>query len=84
MRKRQGQFDEILDAQFPPFERKSGTVACIEDIVDAIDTNTETQGNIHLAHRSTEMVFAIVDSQRQQGMRVPLPMENRALYLGRW
>ena len=84
LRKRQGQFDEILDAQFPPFERKSGTVGCIEDIVDAIDTDTETQGNIQLAHRSTEMVFAIVDSQRQQGRRVPIPMENRGLYLGRW
>ena len=34
LRKRQGQFDEILDAQFPTFERKSGTVGCIEDIVE--------------------------------------------------
>lgn len=84
LRKRQGQFNEILEAQFPPYERKSGTVGCIEDIVDAIETDTETQGNIRLAHRSTEMVFAIVDSQRQQGVRVPMPMENRALYLGRW
>ncbi len=84
LRKRQGQFDEILDAQFPAFERKSGTVGCIEDIVDAIDTDTETQGNIRLAHRSTEMVCAIVDSQRQQGKRVPMPLENRGLYLGKW
>jgi len=84
LRKRQGEFNEILEAQFPPYERKSGTVGCIEDIVEAIETDTETQGNIHLAHRSTEMVFAIVDSQRQQGLRVPIPMENRGLYLGRW
>lgn len=84
LRKRQGQFNEVLDTQFPVFERKSGTVGCIEDIVEAIDTDTDTQGNIQLAHRSTEMVFAIVDSQRQKGMRVPIPMENRGLYLGRW
>lgn len=84
LRKRQGQFNEVLDTQFPVFERKSGTIGCIEDIVEAIDTNTDTQGNIQLAHRSTEMVFAIVDSQRQKGMRVPIPMENRGLYLGRW
>ena len=84
LRKRQGQFSEILDAPFPHFERKSGTVGCIEDIIEAIETNTETLGNIHLAHRSTEMVFAIVDSQRQNGARVQLPMQNRELYLGRW
>ena len=84
LRKRQGQFNEILDAQYPPFELESGTVRCIEDIVEAIDTGGETQGNIHLARISTEMTFGIVDSQRQKGARVEMPMENRGLYLGRW
>ena len=84
LRKRQGQHNAILDVSFPEYERKSGTVGCIEDIIEAIETDTDTLGNIQLAHRSTEMVFAIVDSQRQKGMRVNIPMENRGLYLGRW
>lgn len=69
---------------FPDYERKSGTVGCIEDIVDAIDTGRETQGNIHLARMSTELTFGIVESQRQKGKRVTMPMQNRDLYLGRW
>ena len=69
---------------FPDYERKSGTVGCIEDIVDAIDRGRETQGNIYLARMSTEITFGIVDSQRQKGARVSMPMQNRGLYLGRW
>jgi predicted dehydrogenase len=84
LRKRQGQWNEILDADFPRFELKSGTVGCIEDIVEAIDTDRETKGNIRLARISTEITFGIVDSQRQKGARVYMPMENRSLYLGRW
>ncbi len=84
LRKRQGQWNEILDAEFPAFERKSGTVGCIEDIVEALDTGRETKGNIRLSRMSTELTFGIVDSQRQKGARVYVPMENRSLYLGRW
>lgn len=74
----------LKQIDFPDYERKSGTVGCIEDIVDAIDTGRETQGNIHLARMSTELTFGIVDSQRQKGARVTMPMQNRGLYLGRW
>ena len=75
---------ELEQIDFPDYERKSGTVGCIEDIVDAIDTGRETQGNIHLARMSTELTFGIVDSQRQKGARVTMPMQNRDMYLGRW
>ena len=40
--------------------------------------------NIHLARISTEITLGIVDSQRQKGAQVKIPMENRSLYLGRW
>ena len=79
-----GSLTRFWRRNFRHINGKAGTVGCIEDIVEAIETDTETCGNIHLAHRSTEMVFAIVDSQRQQGKRVSMPMENRGLYLGRW
>lgn len=75
---------ELEQIDFPDYERKSGTVGCIEDIVDAIDTGRETQGNIHRARMSTEITFGIVDSQRQKGARVTMPMQNRDMYLGRW
>ena len=84
LRKRTGEFNEIGQVDFQSYERKSGTVGCIEDIVDAIGTGRETQGNIHLARISTEITIGIVDSQRQKGKRVAMPMQNRGLYLGRW
>ncbi len=84
LRKRAGEFNALEQVDFPEFERKSGTVGCIEDIVDAIDTGRETRGNIHLARISTEITFGIVDSQRKKGARVTMPMQNRGLYLGRW
>jgi predicted dehydrogenase len=84
LRKQTGESNELGDVDFPSYERKSGTVGCIEDIVDAIDTGSETKGHIHLARISTEITLGIVDSQRQQGARVTMPMQNRGLYLGRW
>ena len=84
LRKQTGESNELGDVDFPSYERKSGTVGCIEDIVDAIDTGSETKGHVHLARISTEITLGIVDSQRQQGARVTMPMQNRGLYLGRW
>lgn len=68
---------------FPDVEIESGTVKCIEDLVDAIENGRETQGNIHLARRSQEIILGIVESHRRGGVRVPLPMENRVMYVGR-
>ena len=84
LRKHSGELSQLEEIDFPDYERKSGTVGCIEDILDAIDTGRETQGNIRLARISTEITFAIVDSQRQSGARVSMPMQNRGLYVGRW
>ncbi len=41
------------------------------------------QGGIQLARRSQEMILGFVESHRQGGARVPLPLENRNLYVGR-
>jgi hypothetical protein len=51
----------------------------MQDIVRALDTDGDTQGNLELACRSQEMIFGIVESSRQGGARVALPLENRAL-----
>ena len=67
-----------------PFECevKSGTVCLIEDLVDAIENDRETLGNIRLAHRSFEISMAVIESHRPGGARVPMPMANRTLYVG--
>jgi len=67
---------------FPDVEITSGTVKCIEDLVDAIENNRESQGSIQLARRSQEMIIGFVESHRQNGSRVSLPLENRKLYVG--
>ncbi len=64
-------------------ELKSGTLLLIEDLVDAIETGREPIGNITLAHRSFEMTLAAIESHRQGGRRVGIPMANRDLYVGR-
>lgn len=73
----------LEETPFPPFERESGTVAAIKDLVEALDTGRDTQGNIRLARRSQEMILGFVESHRQNGARVPLPLANRKLYVGR-
>ena len=62
---------------------ESGTVNCIIDLMHAISTDGQTQGNIRLARRSQEMILGFVESHRQNGKRVILPLENRSLYVGR-
>ena len=72
---------EVVSA--PGFDRASGTVQAILDIVEALDTGRETLGHIALASRSQEMLMAIMESHRQGGKRIVLPMENRNLTVGK-
>jgi len=68
----------------PPYDRESGTVNAMRDIVKVLDTDGETLGNITLACRSQEMIIGFVASHQQGGARVKLPLENRELYVGTW
>ncbi len=81
--KAQGQWNMQAEVPFPEVKIVSGTVRCIEDLVDAIETGRDTQGGIQLARRSQEMILGFVESHRHGGARVPLPLENRNLYVGR-
>lgn len=72
------------DGEFRPVEPpeaiiESGTLRGMEDIVKALDEDGETQGNLRLACRSQELIFAMIESHRQGGARVALPLVNRAL-----
>ncbi|MEK7398001.1 MAG: Gfo/Idh/MocA family oxidoreductase [Candidatus Poribacteria bacterium] len=81
--KSQGKWGIHAEVPFPDMEIESGTVRCIEDIVDAIENDRETKGNIRLACRSQEMILGFIESHRQGGSRVSLPLKNRKLYVGR-
>ena len=71
------------EAPFPSFERVSGTLSGLLDTVRALDTGTETLGPIRFARSSQEILMGIIDCHLKGGVRIPLPMENRSLYVGR-
>ena len=81
--RRADRWGNLEGVPFPEIRRGSGTVAGIRDVLEALETGRETQGGIHLARRSQEIVMGIVESERQGGARVKLPMENRGLYIGK-
>jgi predicted dehydrogenase len=73
----------LEETPFPDVPRESGTVNCIKDMIEAIEIGRETLGNVGLARRSQEMIMGFIESHRQGGARVPLPLVNRGLYVGR-
>jgi predicted dehydrogenase len=73
------EYGEFAAVEAPPIPITSGTLKGIEDLVAALDSNGDTQGNIGLACRSQELIFAMVASHRQGGRRVELPMAEREL-----
>ncbi|MBM3211728.1 Gfo/Idh/MocA family oxidoreductase [Candidatus Poribacteria bacterium] len=81
--KAQGQWNTQVEEPFPDIQISSGTVKCIEDLVDAIEKDRQTQGGIQLARQSQEIIIGIVESHRYNGVRVTLPMKNRETYVGR-
>ena len=60
-----------------------GTVTCIQNLIQAIETNSQTLGNIELAHRSQEMIMGFIESHRREGKRVTFPLKDRNMYVGR-
>ena len=81
--KAQGKWNVQKEAVFPKATLEVGTNKCVEDLVNAIENDTDTQGNVYLARRSQEMILGIIESHRQGGVRVTLPMQNRSLYVGK-
>jgi predicted dehydrogenase len=69
----------LRDADAPQVPIESGTLRGIEDLVAALDADTDTQGNLTLACRSQEMIFGLIASHRQGGARVKLPLQDRDL-----
>jgi predicted dehydrogenase len=75
-------FAQLVES--PEWVRSSGAVNCVQDLAHAVLNGGTTRGNLHVSCRSQEMIQAVIESERLNGARVPLPMTNRALYIGRW
>jgi len=67
--------------QFPYYPEESPTVRLIRDIVQAIETDGETAQGPRVARMSAEIAFGIVQSHRQGGARVALPLEERDYFM---
>ncbi len=61
----------------------SSTLALVEDLVHALDTGEPTRGGPRVSLASTELIFALIESHRQGGARITLPVQERAIRLQR-
>ncbi len=57
----------------------SATLRLIEDLVHALDSGEQPRGGIEAAYANTELLFALLESQRQGGARVALPLVDSPL-----
>ena len=69
------------EAEFPEFEQISPTVRCIVDLVDSIESGRPSRGNVDIARKTMEISMALVESHRQGGVRVDVPIADRSLYI---
>ena len=51
----------------------------IEDLVHALDTGEPTRGGAEVAYWNTQVIFGLIESHRQGGARVELPLTNHDL-----
>jgi hypothetical protein len=77
--RRRGPYESFVDAVGPEAPIESGTLRAIEDLVRAIDDDTDTLGGIELACRSQEMVLGMIASSREGGRRIELPLADRSM-----
>jgi scyllo-inositol 2-dehydrogenase (NAD+) len=73
----------LREKPFPETPAVSGTINAVQEIVEELDGGQRTTGNIDVACRSQEIVFAILESERHRGARVTMPLEHRSLYVAR-
>lgn len=61
--------------------RRSATVACLEDLVDAHQAGRPSLNNVEVAHHATEICLAVAESHRRGGRWIELPLTDRELYV---
>jgi predicted dehydrogenase len=73
----------MTEQPFPAYERTSSTANLIADLVNALDTGQPPRGGVRVAHASTELIFAFIESHRRGGARIELPLRDSRVRLQR-
>lgn len=73
----------LVTAPFAEPPVASSTLRLIEDLVHGLDTGEATRGGPRVSLASTELIFALIESHRQGGARVALPVQERTLRMQR-
>ena len=68
---------------FPRFKLTSSGANIVKDLVHALDTGEPTRGGVRVAHASTELIFAFMESHLRNGERIELPLKGSKLRLQR-
>jgi predicted dehydrogenase len=76
-----GRYHEYQAAPFPSFERGSSTVRLIRDLLHALDTDGETRQGVRRAVNTAEIAFGLIESHRQGGARLKLPLARRDFWM---
>jgi predicted dehydrogenase len=76
-----GRYHEFQPVPFPRYEAVSPTVRLIQDLVQALDRDGETRQGIRRAVNTAEIAFGIIESHRQGGARVALPLARRDYWM---
>lgn len=66
---------------FPAFTPKSATVAVVEDLIAALESDGETRCPARLARRGMEIAFGIIESHRRSGAKIRVPLTKRDTYV---
>jgi predicted dehydrogenase len=74
---------ELVDDEFPDFPHTSSNLNLIEDLVHSLDTGEPSRGGVRVAHASTELIFAFIESHLRGGARVELPLKGSKTRLQR-
>ena len=61
------------------FDVISPTVACIDDLAHALDTGEPTRGGMTAAYANAEVIFAILESHKRNGIRLPIPLTDSTI-----
>ena len=73
----------FMDRPFPKSKNVSSTLLLIEDLVHSLDTGEAPRGGTNNARSSTELIFGIIESHKEGGRRVELPLSERITSMSR-
>jgi predicted dehydrogenase len=73
----------LVFTEAPDVPPASSTLRLIEDLVHALDTGEAPRCGARTALASTELLFAFIESHRQGGARVTLPLTHRTVRMQR-